>query len=112
MAGAGFTLLGVGASVTGGLVAARVPGNAVGWLLLALGVGMGFTLACGAYAEASATTSLGPLPADEWAAWLGDWPAILVLFGGTAGLLTAIDWIASGSARGRQALVARPAVVR
>jgi hypothetical protein len=64
-----------------------VPGNAVGWLLLALGLGAGVTLACGAYAEASASTSLGPLPADEWMAWLGNWPGIAVYFGGTAFLV-------------------------
>ena len=87
VAGLAFMLLGVGASVAGGLVAARVPRNAVGWLLLALGVGMGLTLACGAYAEVSATTERGPLPADEWMGWLGDWPAVMTLFGGTAGLL-------------------------
>jgi hypothetical protein len=87
VAGFGFTLLGVGASVTGGVVAARVPRNAVGWLLIALGVGLAITLACGAYAEVSATTRYGPLPAEDWAAWLGDWPSLATLFGGTVGLL-------------------------
>jgi hypothetical protein len=86
-AGFGFTLLGVGASVTGGLVAARVPGNAVGWVLIALGLGIASTLAFGAYGEVSSTTDLGPLPGANWAAWLGDWPAIFTLFGGTAALL-------------------------
>src|SRR5437763_12438151 len=33
-------------------------------------------------------------------------------FGGTAGLLNAVDWIASGSARGRQALVVCTDVAR
>ena len=87
VAGFAFMLLGVGASTAGGIVAARLPGNAVGWLLLALGVGVGLALACGAYAEVSATSDAGPLPADEWLAWLGDWPAVMTLFGGTAGLL-------------------------
>jgi hypothetical protein len=87
VAAAGFALAGVGAASAGAVVAARVPGNAVGWLLLALGLGAGVTLACGAYAEASASTSLGPLPADEWMAWLGNWPGIAVYFGGTAFLV-------------------------
>jgi hypothetical protein len=87
VAGFGFMLLGVGASVTGGVVAARVPANAVGWVLIGLGVGIGFTLAFGAYAEVSSTTERGPLPGAAWAAWLGDWPAILTLFGGTTALL-------------------------
>ena len=43
VADAGFMLLGVGAATTGAIVTSRVRGNAVGPLLLALGVGIGFT---------------------------------------------------------------------
>jgi hypothetical protein len=87
VANLGFTLLVLGAATTGAIVAARVPRNAVGWILLVLGTGMAFTLACGAYAEASATASAGPFPGDQWLAWLGNWLGIPVIFGATGFLL-------------------------
>ena len=75
-----FLALGIGAATTGAIVTMRARGNAVGPLLLALGVGIGFTLACGSYAQV-ALTSAGPLPAERWVAWFGDWPGTLTLFG-------------------------------
>jgi hypothetical protein len=75
-----FLALGIGAATTGAIVTRRARGNAVGPLLLALGVGIGFTLACGSYAQV-ALTSAGPLPAERWVAWFGDWPGTLTLFG-------------------------------
>ena len=87
VANVGFTLLVVGAASTGAIVAARVPGNAVGWILLALGAGMGFSLLCGALAEASVRTLVGPIPGDEWLAWLGSWLVIPITFGSTTFLL-------------------------
>ena len=87
LANVGFTLLVIGSATTGAIVASRVPGNAVGWILLALGVAMAITLACGTYADASATTSAGPFPADQWIAWLGSWLGIPAIFGPTVFLL-------------------------
>jgi hypothetical protein len=81
IANLGFTLLVLGAASTGAVVASRVPGNAVGWALLALGAGLGVGMLCGAYAEA------GPAPADEWAAWAGNWLPLVAMFGATAALL-------------------------
>ena len=87
IADAGFMLLVVGAATTGAVVASRVPGNAIGWTLLALGAGLGVGMLAGSYAEASPRRSVGPLPADEWMAWLGNWLPLVVLFGATAALL-------------------------
>ena len=61
VAGFGFVLLGVGAAVTAAC-RARVPGNAVGWVLLALGAGVAVTIACGAYGEVSARRRTGRCP--------------------------------------------------
>ena len=72
----GFTLLVVGSATTGAIVAARVPGNAVGWILLALGAGLGFALACGALRRGERDGRRpGRFPGDEWLAWLGYWLA-------------------------------------
>jgi hypothetical protein len=87
LANFGFTLLVFGAATTGAIVASRVPGNAVGWVLLALGSGLGVAMLCGAYGEASAQRSAGRLPADVWATWIGQWLALLAVFGSTAALL-------------------------
>jgi hypothetical protein len=80
VADAAFLALGIAAATTGAIVTTRARGNAVGPLLLALGVGLGWTLAAGSYAQL-ALTSAGPLPADRWVAWFGDWPGTLTLFG-------------------------------
>jgi hypothetical protein len=83
----GFLVLAAGAATMGAFVIARIPGNAVGWILLALGVGIGLNIGTGAYAEASANGPLAPLPADRWMAWLSYWTSIPVIYGLTAFLL-------------------------
>lgn len=85
--GLGFLLLGVGAATAGAVVSARVPGNVVGTILLGLGIGVGLLLTCGAYAETSKATEVGPLPGAAWAAWARVWLSIPVFFGLTAFLL-------------------------
>jgi hypothetical protein len=82
-----FMLLGVAAATTGAIVASRVRGNAIGPLLLALGLGIAVPIAFGAYAQLSLHTSVGPLPAVRWVGWFGDWPSIAILWGVPAFLL-------------------------
>jgi hypothetical protein len=77
----GLVAVQLAAASAGAVIASRLPGNAVGWIFLALGAGLGFTLACGAWAELGLDTSHGPLPGDEAAAWLASWLFLPVALG-------------------------------
>jgi hypothetical protein len=82
-----FALLGVASAVTGALVASRVNKNAVGWLILALGVGMGILLAANAYASAKEWSAFASWPGHAAAAWVSSVLGIPVLYGVTGLLL-------------------------
>ncbi|MDX6688755.1 MAG: hypothetical protein QOG15_212 [Solirubrobacteraceae bacterium] len=72
--------------VIGAVVAARLPGNAVGWVLLEIGVGLGFSVSAAAYGELGISSSSG-LPGDHIAAWIGTWTFVPVIYVGIVLLL-------------------------
>jgi hypothetical protein len=80
---ASFTLL-LAFPLVGALVAARHPGNVVGWLLVAMGVCLTVNLVGESYARYALVTAPGSLPGGLYGAWLG-WTyapiaAILTIF--------------------------------
>jgi hypothetical protein len=78
----GFIAVQLGASTAGAIIASRFPGNAVGWLFLAIGLGVSAAFALAGYAELGLTTDIGPLPGADLAAWAEAFlfiPAAMVL---------------------------------
>src|SRR5215210_2029063 len=69
----GFVAVQVGATSAGAIISSRLPGNAVGWIFLAIGLLLGLLFATGAYADLGIDSPSGPLPGDELAAWIGSW---------------------------------------
>ncbi|MGI9021764.1 MAG: sensor histidine kinase, partial [Acidimicrobiales bacterium] len=66
-------LLGVITSTVGALIASRVPGNAIGWLFCAIGVGLVASILAQDYAIRGLVSDPGSLPAATTMAWLGSW---------------------------------------
>ena len=77
----------ISTAVVGAVVASRLPHNAIGWILLAMGVGLGLSSTGTAYGALGVLTARGPLPFDEYAAWIGEWTFVPVVYGGVAALL-------------------------
>jgi len=75
-------------TVTGAVLASRVPSNPIGWLFLVIGLGLLFGGATAEYATYALITNPGALPAGDWAAWVNNWtfviagliPIVLILF--------------------------------
>lgn len=74
-------------ATVGLLVAARVPGNRIGWLFGALGLGFGLTYVAGEYALRGLVVAPGSLPGALWLAWLQGWSFGLVFPAGFCLLL-------------------------
>ena len=77
----GFVALQLGAATAGAVISSRLPGNAVGWIFLAIGILMGLLLAVDAYAELGIEARSGPLPGTKVAAWVGTWVFVPAAFG-------------------------------
>jgi signal transduction histidine kinase len=63
----------VGYVTVGAFVTSRVPGNPVGWLLMATGTGFLFSIAASEYARYGLYTNPGGLPFPYGAAWISNW---------------------------------------
>ena len=67
------TLLAVGYSTVGAVVASRRPGNPVGWVLCSIGLSWGVAHFTSEYATYALLAAPGSLPAAEAAAWVYSW---------------------------------------
>jgi hypothetical protein len=76
-----FGPLALSSAGTGAVVASRLPRNAVGWILLALGVWPGLILSLVAYTQPSVTGEHHPYPGDDYAGWILGWITIPAIFG-------------------------------
>ena len=68
-----FLVLGLAFSLVGTLVSSRRPGNSVGWICLAIGLGLGLTVFVGEHNVYALQTRPGSLPGGEYAAWVENW---------------------------------------
>lgn len=80
-------VLPLGFAVAGGLVASRLPSNAVGWLLLATAVLVALSGMAGQLAVHGALVRPGSVGGVAWLAWLADWISAPVFPGGLVPLL-------------------------
>jgi hypothetical protein len=77
----GFAALQLGAATTGAVIGSRLPGNAVGWIFLAMGLLMGILFVAGSYASLGLAGPGEPSPGAVFAAWVGSWIFIPAAFG-------------------------------
>ncbi|MFL6105949.1 MAG: hypothetical protein ACJ72L_03225 [Marmoricola sp.] len=84
---AAFAGIQVFTCLVGAVVVSRLPRNAVGWILLGMGVSLSVGNSLSAYGTLGTTTSHGPLPLDNLSAWAGSWTFLPIVFGGVIFLL-------------------------
>jgi hypothetical protein len=77
----GFIAVQLCSATAGAIISTRVPGNAVGWIFLAIGVLLGLLFAAGAYSGLVIEMGYDSLPGGPFAAWIGSWIFIPAAFG-------------------------------
>jgi hypothetical protein len=77
----GFVAVQLGTATAGVIISSRLPGNAVGWIFLAIGLLLGLLFAAGAYTDLVPDMGYATLPGDWIAAWIGSWIFIPAAFG-------------------------------
>ena len=97
----------VGYASIGALVASRLPGSPIGWLLLTTGVGFLFTIGVSEYAILALSTGREGLPLVSAAVWLQTWGFLVPI--GAVVLLVAL--FPTGSAASRRWRWLPPAIV-
>ena len=83
----GFATVQISTAAVGAVVAPRLPGNAVGWILIGMGSCLGISLTATAYGSLGEDTARGYLPGGDIAAWFGGWSFTPVVYGGVVILL-------------------------
>ena len=68
-----FVPMVVSFATVGALIAARHPGNPIGWLFASFAAIVGLVLLASEYASYGLVTAPGSVPGGDWAAWLGAW---------------------------------------
>ena len=77
----GFIVVQLCSATAGAIISSRVPGNAVGWMFLAIGVLLGLLLTLGAYAKLAIAAGYSALPGGSIAAWIVTWLFVPAAFG-------------------------------
>src|SRR5215207_3331493 len=72
-----LTVLALGYSVIGAIIASRLPNHPIGWLCCAIGVMAAVTSFCGEYAAYALLAHPEPLLGGKVMLWLGLWAWIL-----------------------------------
>jgi hypothetical protein len=78
-----MALMLVSFSTVGAVIAARRPGNAVGWSLLAISLALGVAFVGQVYADYTLVAAPGSLPGEALAVWLSLWVPVPALVAAT-----------------------------